>query len=102
MLLDGVFVNQIKVNLLVYYKDLISYGNYELHNYSININFPKSRYFCVFGHDIITYMSSIYIGANRGQNQQVPHRRGIKAFCYGAPKICPDWGKKTTCASGTG
>ena len=31
-------------------------------------------------------------GAHRGKNQPVP-LRGIKSFCYGAPKVCPDfWG----------
>ena len=29
-------------------------------------------------------------GAHRGQNQPVP-LRGINAFCYGVPKICPDF-----------
>ena len=41
------------------------------------------------------------MGAHRGKNQPVP-LQGIKAFCYGAPKVCPDfWGgaKNNQCTS---
>ena len=34
--------------------------------------------------------ADIFKGAHRGKNQPVPFR-GIKAFCYGEPKVCPDF-----------
>ena len=41
-------------------------------------------------------------GAHRGKNQPVP-LRGIKVFCYGAPKVCPNFqgGAKNNQCHGT-
>ena len=39
-------------------------------------------------YNIIGYVTTK--GAHWGKNQPVP-LRGIKAFCYGAPRVCPDF-----------
>ena len=40
--------------------------------------------------DRMLQKKDIIKGAHRGKNQPVPFR-GIKAFCYGEPKVCPDF-----------
>ena len=64
--------------------------HFSLKNPNKYLRIAQQNTYLVFSYFGVKRNTIMYKGAHRGKNQPMP-LRGIKAFCYRVPKVCPDF-----------